>query len=341
MSDAPSIFVVLLSYNGLSDTRKCLTSLRPAIRPWVSLLLVDNGSTDGTGDAIRAEYPWCPILSVPVNRGPVVGNNAGIEQGLAAGARWIMLLNNDTTVHPDLFDRMRDAAEAHPDYDVIGPVIYFMDDPDVVMTDGCNYNVAVPYGFFKREEVPLTRSTPPAITPVDIVNGCCMMIRSEAIRRVGLFDEAFFMYHDETDYCLRVASSGGRLGVIDHALVWHKGSATSAGTGKKSIRYFDARNLLRLLKKHGLSAGQGRGPFGTLRAYATYMHGWYGAEARQGNPLVAEAVVDGICDGLMGRTGPYQPGPRRLAPLVRRAMSMRTGNDLRLLPEAPRPGAPS
>ena len=76
------------------------------------------------------------------------------------------------------------------------------------------------------------------------------MIRADMIRTIGLFDDRIFMYHDEADLCLRVIAAGGRLGVIDHALIWHKGSATSKATGKKSIRYFDARNLWYLLKKH-------------------------------------------------------------------------------------------
>src|SRR5262245_25015240 len=94
----PDFFIVVLSYNGLDDTRKCLTSLAPAMRPGVIAMLVDNGSTDGTYGAVGDEFPWCQRLRVEVNHGPIVGNNAGIEAALAAGATWILLLNNDTTV---------------------------------------------------------------------------------------------------------------------------------------------------------------------------------------------------------------------------------------------------
>ena len=67
-----------------------------------------------------------------------------------SGEKWIMLLNNDTTVHPNLFDRICEEAEANPQYSVLGPVIYFMDDPTVVMTDGCEFNYPSRYGFFAR-----------------------------------------------------------------------------------------------------------------------------------------------------------------------------------------------
>ena len=116
-----TIFVVVLSYNGLADTRKCLTSLHPALRPGVRPVLVDNGSTDGTAEAVAREFPWCEVLRVEVNHGPVGGNNAGIKAALEAGAKWIMLLNNDTTVDPRLFDRMQAAAAANPGFAVLGP----------------------------------------------------------------------------------------------------------------------------------------------------------------------------------------------------------------------------
>jgi hypothetical protein len=309
--------VVVLSYNGLSDSRKCLASLKPALRPWVTALLVDNGSTDGTAEAIAAEFPWCRLVRIEVNRGPLVGNNAGIRAALDLGARWIVLMNNDTTVHPDLCERLRDAAVAHPQYDVLGPVIMFMDSPDVVMTEGTIFNPPIPRGFFLDKHVPLTRTQPPTVVECDIVNGCCLMITADMIRRIGFFDERFFMYHDESDLCLRVLQAGGRLGMIDHELVWHKGNATSAGTGKRAIRYYDARNLWLLLRKHRWAPLNGRGRLLTMFVYFRYMFHWYCAERESGNLPAASAVLEGVWDGLRGVEGVYEPRPRRGLPILR------------------------
>jgi len=317
-----TIFVVVLSYNGLADTRRCLASLPAALRPGVRPVLVDNGSTDGTAEAVAREFPWCEVLRVPVNNGPVGGNNAGIEAALKTGDTWVMLLNNDTTVDPRLFDRMQAAAAANPGFAVLGPVIRFMDDPDVVMTDGCVFNSPDSRGFFTRKAVPLANSEPPRATDVDIVNGCCLMIRADMLRTIGMFDERIFMYHDEADLCLRVLGAGGKLGVIDHALIWHKGSATSKTTGKKSIRYFDARNLWYLLKKHRGATIHGRGRFAGKLAYFRYMYYWYAAESEAGNHASATAVIDGICDGLAGVSGPYQNRRRSLAGLFRAGFNL-------------------
>jgi len=316
-SATPEMAVVVLSYNGLADTRKCLASLLPALRTYVAPMLVDNGSTDGTSDVVSAEFPWCPIVRVAENKGPLVGNNAGIRRSLELGARWIVLLNNDTTVHPDLCERLRDAALAHPQYDVLGPVIMFMGDPDVVMTEGTVFNPPIPRGFFLDKRVPLTRTNPPTAVECDIVNGCCLMITADMIRKIGLFDERFFMYHDESDLCLRVLEAGGRLAVVDHELVWHKGNATSAGTGKKSIRYYDGRNLWLLLKKHAWAPRNGRSKALTILVYFRYMFHWYCAEREAGNLPAAAAVLDGVWDGLTGVDGIYLPRKRRGLGLLR------------------------
>jgi GT2 family glycosyltransferase len=321
----PDFFIVVLSYNGLEDTRKCLTSLAPAMRPGATALLVDNGSTDGTFDAVGAEFPWCGRLRVEVNRGPAAGNNAGIKAALDAGAEWILLLNNDTTVDTALLDRLREAVAAHPRFDVLGPVILFMDDPTEVMSDGTQFNPAIPRGFFLRIAVPLGQSHPPQITPVDVVNGACMAIKADTIRRIGMFDEAFFIYHDESDLCLRAIEAGGQPGILDHALVWHKGSATFRVAGKKSARYYDIRNLLYLIRKHRWAPRHGRSRSVTMWVYLKYAYYWYCFEREQGFDDSAAGVIEGLYDGLLGRQGRYEPkrsrwvGPLRLAfELVRR-----------------------
>ena len=322
MATLESIWVVILSYNGLEDTRKCLASMAGAVRPGVTTLLVDNGSTDGTAAAVSAEFPWCQVLSVAENRGPAAGNNAGIRAALESDCAWVLLLNNDTIVDPTLIDRLRDAISAHRDYAIIGPVIKFMDDPDIVMTDGCVFNDPNYVGFFQRKPVPLTQGTPPHITDVDVVNGCCMLIRADVLRRIGPFDERMFIYHDETDLCLRATAAGGKLGVIDHALVWHKGSATFKTTGKRSARYYDARNLLYVLRKHGGARGHGRSRIGSAAMYARYMYYWYCTESEGGHDQSANAVIEGIWDGLVGRHGRYEDRRRPLVGPIRLAFEI-------------------
>lgn len=317
----PSVWIVILTYNGLEDTRKCLATVEKAVQPTagatITPLLVDNGSTDGTEAVVRAEFPWCPVLRIDENNGPAAGNNRGVEHALANGADWVMLLNNDTLVRPELGTTMVAAAKANPGYAILGPVLNYMSEPDLVMTDAVLFNRPTFHGFFERKEVPVASSSPPAAADTDVVNGCCMMIAAPVFRAIGLFDETMFIYHDETDFCLRAWEAGFRCGVIDHQLVWHKGSSTFVDVGKRMARYYDARNLLYVLRKHRGAKRHGRSWRSTAAMYLRYNYYRYCVERENNFPVSADAVLEGVCDGLAGRGGRFVERRRPLVPLWR------------------------
>jgi GT2 family glycosyltransferase len=310
-----NLWVVVVNYNGLQDTQKCLRTLAAA--PGHATVVVDNASADDPGPSLRAEFPWAHSVRNAVNGGWAGGNNTGIVYALERGADQVVLLNNDTTVPPDFVERLAAAAEAYPGYGVLGPVINFMDDPDEVMTDGCLFNRPGYPGFFQRQPVPLVRREPPAVTETDIVNGCCMMVRRDVFERIGLIDERFFLIHEESDFCLRARQAGFRCGVLGEALVWHKGSSSFKRSGKRWQRYYDARNLRLLLRKHQGTHREGRGEWRSAVQYLKYVYHRYTVEREAGQPEAADAVVEGLWDALIGRFGPYAPGRRRAVPLIR------------------------
>ena len=143
-----SIWVVVVNFNGLEDTRKCLASLRRIDYPTLSTVVVDNASRQDPTKVLRAEFPWCHIVRNPVNGGWAGGNNTGIRYALERGADQVILLNNDTTVAPRLVEALLAAARARPEFGILGPVIRFMDDPDETMTDGGLFNRPGFPGFF-------------------------------------------------------------------------------------------------------------------------------------------------------------------------------------------------
>src|SRR5579871_2582654 len=99
----PKIAVILLNWNGKADTLACLHSLTHATYPRFDIIVVDNGSTDGSAAAILEYYPQCQLIESPTNLGFAAGNNLGIQWALNTEAEFLFLLNNDTTVAPDLF----------------------------------------------------------------------------------------------------------------------------------------------------------------------------------------------------------------------------------------------
>jgi GT2 family glycosyltransferase len=281
---------------------------------------------------VRQEFPWCPVVHNPVNGGWAGGNNVGARHALERGTDLVVLLNNDTVVAPDFVSRLTAAAEAHPEYSVLGPVIRFLDPPHEVQTDGCLFNRPARPGFFQRKLVPLTPvvaqpgdrvttgdkgGTVPAVSDVDIVNGCCMMVRAGVFRRIGLIDERFFLIHEESDFCLRARRAGFRCGVISEALVWHKGSSSFKRTGSRWQRYYDARNLCLLLSKHAATHSRGRRPLQSLWEYLRYTYHRYSLEREGGQDDAALAVLEGLCDAAARRFGPFSRRPRLLLPLVR------------------------
>lgn len=290
--------IVLVDFNGLDDTRRCLASLGRLTSP-ADVVVVDNASTVNVAASLATEFPNAHFLRSPVNGGWAGGNNLGLKSALDRGADLVILLNNDTTVVPNFVERMEWAADNSPDHGVLGPVIRFMEPPHEVQTEGVSFNKPHEPGFFQRVPVPLTGNT---IIDVDIVNGCCLMVRRAVVEKIGFIDEAFFLIHEESDFCLRTQEVGFKLGVLSEALVYHKGSSTFAREGKKLQRYYDSRNLLRLLRKHRDRPGE-RSRFKSLTHAWRYSLSRYAIEREKGFSESADAVLEGLYDGVMRRYG--------------------------------------
>ncbi len=312
----PNVWIVPVNFNGLEDTRKCLRSLA-ALSPKASVIVVDNASTENPLPALAAEFPWAHLIRNEKNRGWSGGNNTGIRYALERGAEFIVLLNNDTIVRPDLVARLLAAAEAHPEFGIIGPVIRFMDEPEVVMTDGIGFNRPGTNGVFYHIPVPEAAMEPPAVREVDIVNGCCMMIRAEVFRRSGAIDDRFFLIHEESDFCLRVQESGFRCGVLAEGLVWHKGSSAFKRSGKRWQRYYDARNLGLLLSRHIARPTTRRWAFSSYAVYLRYAFHRYCHEREEGHRDSADAVLEGLVDLATRKFGPHRPRERWSVPVLR------------------------
>jgi GT2 family glycosyltransferase len=314
----PNVWIVPVNYNGTEDTRKCLRSLAALSAP-ARVVLVDNASHPDPTPALRAEFPAVHVVRNGANLGWSGGNNTGIRFALARGADHVVLLNNDTTVAPDLVTRLLAAFAAHPRCGVIGPVIRYMDEPDTVMTDGVTFNPPGFPGFFRRQPVPERTADPPAVDETDIVNGCCMMVRADVFRRVGPIDDRFFLIHEEADFCLRARRAGFACGVLAEPLVWHKGSTSFKRAGKRWQRYYDTRNLLMLVRAHRHASGRGAAAYA---AYLRYAYHRYCHEREAGQPDAADAVLEGLLDAAARRTGPYRARPRWGVPVLRGALEL-------------------
>jgi GT2 family glycosyltransferase len=308
----PPVAVVVLNFNGLTDTLNCFASLAALDYTPLSLILVDNGSLIDPAAEVQRRFPHVQVMHTGSNLGYAGGNNRGIERALANGAEYVLILNNDTLVAPRMITALVNTFAREPSLGVLGPVINFMDEPQTVMTDGVRFNPGPGTEFFQRVPVPVQHEERPP-TQVDIVNGCCLMARATVFRTIGAFDERLFIIHEESDFCLRALRAGFQCAVLGETLVWHKGSSSFDRSGRQLQRYFDTRNLFYLLSRHTGRVGSSRARAVSLVHWLKYSFYRYSIEMEAGKNQAAAAVVTGVCDAILRRTGPYRPGFRMAA----------------------------
>lgn len=253
----PLVSIIVLNYNRRDDTLDCLRSLEHLHYPNVDVIVVDNGSTDGSIEAIKALYPspdHITLIETGANLGFTGGNNIGIEHALAKGADYIMLLNNDTIVAPDMLNIMIDVMQASPDIGVSGPMIYYYDIPDVIWSAGgtIDWSKGLPNMVGLNEDDKAQYGLAPR--EVDFVTGCALLVRRDVWEKVGLLDDKFFMYYEETQWCVRAGRHGFKIVHIPSAMMWHKISPEERMASPNTY-YYMTRNRLLFLKDAQVSIG--------------------------------------------------------------------------------------
>lgn len=285
ITNAPLVYILTLNWNRRDDTLAFLQSCRMLHYPNTRLLVVDNGSTDDSLAAVRAQFPRAETLATGRNLGFAAGANVGLRHALAHGAAYVFLANNDTLLAPDALTLLVEAAQQHA-ADLVSPVIYFAEPPERVWWLG---------GRRRSLTLEISRCVAQGAAPfeVDFVTGCGMLISRRCLERVGLFDERFFMYYEDSDYCLRVRAAGLRVLAVPQAKMWHKVSTSIGGSDSPSERYHMAVSSLQFFRKHvrgwrWLLVG----PFRAGSAVKTLVR-----LLARGRPDAARAYLRGLRDG--------------------------------------------
>ncbi len=249
--------IVIVSWNSKDYLQGCLASLPAACnRHRHAVVVVDNGSTDGSAELLRKEYPEVAVLRNTENRGFAAANNLALR---SLETPYVVLLNPDTVVSPGAFDAMIDYLDAHPDVWVAGPRMRNGDGSDqrtgvrfptiwilVCETFALDRLFPRTHLFGRQREL---YADPSVAREVEYQQGSCLMARSEAVRNVGLLDERFFMYFEETDWCYRMRGQGGKVMYVPVGDVVHFGGSSDAHYGEQKILYYYASHL-RLYRKY-------------------------------------------------------------------------------------------
>lgn len=291
----PHLSIVVVNWNLKEETRACLHSILEAGGAPSQIILVDNGSEDGSVEMMRAQFgPKLTILALAENLGFAGGNNAGIRVALREGAEWVLLLNNDTVIAKDMLVHLAQAAQNHPEYGILAPVIFYYDAPEVVWYLGHRLvpGTMITRPILKNKQLP---GNFPSLIEVDFLVGCGVMIGRDVFEQIGLLDEAFFMYAEETDFFWR-ARTQTRMACISAARMWHKVSM-SAKRDKPKTRYYQFRNQIFFYRRYarGLQIPL-MWMFTGLRTLAFSLR-----ELFHNQPALLFAMWRGFWDGWVGR----------------------------------------
>lgn len=298
---APGIAVVMVNWNGWRDTLEALRSLRASAYPNWTLYVVDNASSDGSAQELKAHAPEARLIRNPANQGFAGGCNTGIAAALADRADAVFLLNNDALVRPDTLDALASASQAHPDA-VLGAVVRYKESGELQFfgsrTDAAT---GAPAWF---EEGRDARELDAALIPTDFVFGAALYAPARVFERVGPFDERFFLTYEETDWCYRARAAGAECFVVRDAVVEHVGSASLGSAASPLQAYFLQRNRLLFWEKHV-------GPRRLLRGMRADLR-WFRAGAGGASGATRRALVIAWRDYLLRRFGDCPPAIRRL-----------------------------
>jgi hypothetical protein len=245
----PSLYTVIVNWNLPDDTLICVESVLSSGALAGQVIVVDNGSTDGSAQAIMDTFgPAIKLVVSETNLGFAGGTNLGIERALAENAAWMLLLNNDTRVDSGFVAELERVSSLDDRLGIIAPMILYHDDPDRIwylgdrLIPGLPLSSSIARGARDRGQFP-------ALLPVDLVSGCGMMVKRAVFEQVGLFNTDFFMYGEDSDFCWRARSKGFHLACAPHARMWHKVSL-SANRDKPTSRYLRTRNQVTFYRKY-------------------------------------------------------------------------------------------
>lgn len=238
---------VILNFNGADDTIDCVECFPVAVRD-IRLFVVDNASTDGSFERLErsealAARDYCELIQSGGNFGYAGGNNIGIRRALACGCTHVCVLNNDTVIDPAELVKLADYLDSDKDCAFVGPVLLENDGTgSTVQSAGASINlwtgdVSVRSGGAARESLA-------GNFPCDYIGGACIMFRACDVPMLGFIPECYFLFFEETEWCLRAERAGRTVVCCADASIVHKGSASIGKIGGLSA-YLLARNTMR------------------------------------------------------------------------------------------------
>ncbi|MAT97138.1 MAG: hypothetical protein CL608_08350 [Anaerolineaceae bacterium] len=293
----PLVFIVVLNWNAFGDTHECLLSLKEVTYPNFQIVVVDNGSNDDSPQQIVASHPDLTLVTCEVNKGIAAGYNRGIQFALQAGADHVVVMNNDLVFDPEFLSAMVRTIQIWPQSGIIMPKIYYYDDPDVIWSTGGRTRWMSSNILLRDRQ----KKDGPAIQTEEMIEfapSCCLLLTRDVCQEVS-FDESYFFYYDDWDFCLEARKKGWHIIFSPAAHIWHKVSRSTQNS-PKSLRWWKVlgQSCVRYHRKHH-----------SMWLLATYVTWVVLREVVKGNFKSLPTFLRGIQLGLQAKTvEDMQPG---------------------------------
>lgn len=250
ITESGKVAIVILNYNTTDDAAKLINSLKKSTYKNFYIIIVDNESSTINLSELIDKFHCATIIRTSKNLGYAGGNNVGIQYIKDKGFDFVWILNPDTIVNADSLEKLVIAAQQYRDISIYGSVIFWGEKPDIVWYGGAvvefsdsNFQTYHMYSGKHKSLIPNT------IYEVDYVAGTSLFCRTQVFNEVGLIPEHYFLYFEETDWCLRARKAGHRVAVIPSSQIYHtKRSQVGSLPTKTYFYYYIRASVLFILK---------------------------------------------------------------------------------------------
>lgn len=245
----PKVSIVLLNWNGKADTIECLESLRKIEYQNAEIIVVDNGSSDGSQTYLGKKYPHIQLIKNKENLGFTGGNNVGMRKAMSDGADYVLLLNNDTYVEQNFLTELVAVGERDPSIGIVGPKIYYYSLPDILWSAGGDYIPVIGktrvFGENKEDKPKYGKQK-----EVSWVTGCAMLIKRGVIEKIGVLEEEYFSNYEDIDFCFHARNVGFKVWYVPTSVIYHKVAQDWGGLSNPLYLYYQIRNNLLFIKRN-------------------------------------------------------------------------------------------
>jgi len=292
----PKVFAISLNWNGKNDTIKCVEALKRLNYPNYCIVIVDNGSTDGSVAALKMKFPDITIIENRANLGYANGFNIGLKFAYEKGADYFLILNNDTIIDSEAMINLVNIAEMDERIGFVSGKVYWYSRPNVLQTIG---RMSHPITLVDEHHIgsgEIDDGQYDKIQDFDFIDDIFLLVRREVFETLGGYDSNFFLYYEETDWCARVRKYGFKIRYTPFAKIWHKGNIGGPGDELSPKRhYYLCRNRIIFLKRNA-------SPVQFRRFMLWFLSNQIldiARRAKHGKFLHIFARLHGICSGLM------------------------------------------